>query len=271
MSPWFEYESGHAWCESAYKYQTVSYVAEFANTVTNLPIIVLPLVNVAILWRYISDVNWMIVLPHLLLTFNGFASAYYHATTNLFGQLVDELSLVWLINVCLVVYLPVMRWYPQQLKRHLETIRWTVVGFTVLVSGLCFIKPNLNALALMSYSVPSVFVIYYEGSNTGIPAALSTTWKIFILWAAASTCWFSDRLLCDVWIYLGIPYLHAIFHLISSVAGYHVFVMFSLVDIKRRESEHKYIPVVKHFPVNKEAWYTVPYITLVTRDEAHIE
>uniref|UniRef100_A0AC34RP73 Alkaline ceramidase n=1 Tax=Panagrolaimus sp. JU765 TaxID=591449 RepID=A0AC34RP73_9BILA len=271
MSPWFEYESGHAWCESAYKYQTMTFVAEFANTLTNLPIIVLPLLNILILWKYIQEVNWMIILPHLLLTFNGFASAYYHATLNLFGQLVDELSLVWLINTCLVVYMPVMRWYPQHLKQHLDRIRWTIVGFTVLISGLCFIRPNLNALALMSYSVPSIFVIYYEGSNTGIPATLTTTWRIFVLWAIASTCWFSDRLLCDVWLYLGVPYLHAIFHLISSVAGYHVFVMFSLVDIKRRDTEHKFNPVIRHFPIDKATWYTVPYITLVDKDVVHVE
>lgn len=34
INRWFEYESGHAWCESAYKYQTLPYVAEFANTVS---------------------------------------------------------------------------------------------------------------------------------------------------------------------------------------------------------------------------------------------
>lgn len=34
IARWFEYESGHAWCESAYKYQTLPYVAEFANTVS---------------------------------------------------------------------------------------------------------------------------------------------------------------------------------------------------------------------------------------------
>lgn len=33
---WLEYESGHAWCESAYKYQTHPLVAEFANTVYNV-------------------------------------------------------------------------------------------------------------------------------------------------------------------------------------------------------------------------------------------
>lgn len=38
---WFEYESGHAWCESAYKYQTHPLVAEFANTVGGRPVQIL--------------------------------------------------------------------------------------------------------------------------------------------------------------------------------------------------------------------------------------
>lgn len=32
-SEWFEPGSGFSWCESAHKYQVVSYIAEFANTV----------------------------------------------------------------------------------------------------------------------------------------------------------------------------------------------------------------------------------------------
>ncbi|PIO73278.1 hypothetical protein TELCIR_04761 [Teladorsagia circumcincta] len=55
MTNWFEYESGHAWCESAYKYQTLPMVAEFANTMTNLPIIVLPMLNAMMLRRYIRE------------------------------------------------------------------------------------------------------------------------------------------------------------------------------------------------------------------------
>ncbi|KIH49814.1 hypothetical protein ANCDUO_20110 [Ancylostoma duodenale] len=57
MTNWFEYESGHAWCESAYKYQTLPMVAEFANTMTNLPIIVLPLLNAMMLRKYIRELG----------------------------------------------------------------------------------------------------------------------------------------------------------------------------------------------------------------------
>jgi hypothetical protein len=135
----------------------------FRNTVTNLPIIVLPMVNAVLLRRYIKEVNWLIFLPHLLLTINGLASAYYHSTLNLFGQLVDELSILWLINICLVAYLPTMKWYPIRFRQHINQIRWIVVGLTIFISAFCFLKPNMNAFALMTFSIPGVAVIYHEG------------------------------------------------------------------------------------------------------------
>ncbi|VDM25008.1 unnamed protein product [Toxocara canis] len=260
---WFEYESGHAWCESAYKYQTLPVVAEFANSVTNLPIIVLPLVNVFLLRRYIEEVNWLITLPHLLLTFNGIASTYYHATLNLFGQLVDELSLLWLLNTCVVAYLPVMKWFPEKYKDHVSRFRWATVAMTAFISAFCFIKPSLNAFALMSWTIPGAAVIYYEGINAEVPEAASSPWKIFVLWTAATACWFSDRLLCDFWLYLGTPYLHAAFHLLSSVAAYNVFVMFSLLDIHRRRDTHTFSVIIKHFPY--EGLFGLPYITLIEK------
>lgn len=260
MDHWFECESGHAWCESAYKYQQFPFVAEFANSVTNLPIIVLPLVNVLLLKRYIDEVNWIILVPHLLLTINGIASTYYHATLNLFGQLVDELSILWLLNVCLVAYLPVMKWYPRKLKEHVVGLRWVIVITTVMISALCFIKPSLNAFALMSYSIPGIAIIYNEGVKSELTFCTKSPFVILSFWIAASICWFSDRLLCDFWLYLGMPYLHAAFHLLSSIAAYRVFVMFSLLDIYRRRDTHNYTAVIKYFPWKSR--FSLPYITL---------
>ncbi len=46
----------------------------------------MPLLGVAILRRYVEEVNWELMLPALLCAFNGVASAYYHATLNLLGR-----------------------------------------------------------------------------------------------------------------------------------------------------------------------------------------
>lgn len=45
------------------------------------------MINVLMLKNYITQVNSVIFLPHLLLSFNGIASTYYHSTLNLFGKI----------------------------------------------------------------------------------------------------------------------------------------------------------------------------------------
>ncbi|OZC12006.1 hypothetical protein X798_01187 [Onchocerca flexuosa] len=77
-----------------------------AKTVTNIPFIILPNVSVLLIRPYIETVNWIIILPHILLTLTGIASTYYHATLNLFGQLIDEISILWLLMMCWVTYFP---------------------------------------------------------------------------------------------------------------------------------------------------------------------
>ncbi|VDM79445.1 unnamed protein product [Strongylus vulgaris] len=149
---------------------------------TNLPIIVLPLLNAMMLRKYIREVNSGLLVPQLLLTFNGLASTYYHATLNLFGQLVDELSLVWIITMFVVVYIPVMQWFPRKFSERLTTFRRIVVILTAIFSGLCFLEPALNAIALMLFSVPAALVLNYEGKHSrvaSIPALEYQTSRIF--------------------------------------------------------------------------------------------
>ncbi|CAD5212922.1 unnamed protein product [Bursaphelenchus okinawaensis] len=269
MERWFQYESGMPWCESAYKYQTLPMVAEFANTVTNLPIIVLPMINAMMLRDYIMEENWLIVMPNLLLTINGLASTFYHATLSLFGQLVDELALLWLVNMCVITYLPILKTYPAQYRHRIPEIRWAIVIITTLVSLLCFIKPSLNAFALMIVSIPSGFMIYQEGIKNGFPAAEKFTWRVFTCWGLAIAFWLADRLFCDFWLYLGTPYLHAMFHLLSSMAAYNIFVMFGLLEINRREGLHDFDAEIRYFPTdfetNKPLRWSVPYLALVRK------
>uniref|UniRef100_A0A0N5BP23 Alkaline ceramidase n=1 Tax=Strongyloides papillosus TaxID=174720 RepID=A0A0N5BP23_STREA len=263
LERWFKYETGHAWCESAYKYQTLPMVAEFTNTITNLPIMILPMINAMLLRKYIKNVNHKIFWPHLVLTINGIASTYYHATINLFGQLVDELSLVWLLMVCIISYIPIMKCFPDKWHKYIPTICSFLGFFTIALSILCFIEPSLNAIALMLLSIPGCYVIYYEGKNSGIEEASRCVDRIFVFWGLAATFWVSDRLFCDLWLYIEAPYLHAVFHIFASWAGYTSFLMFSLIDIHKRSQEHGYIAKVKYIPPNYKGIFSVPYITFI--------
>jgi hypothetical protein len=62
----------------------------------------------------------------------------------------------------------------------------------------------------------------------------------------------------------GAPYLHAVFHVLSSVAAYTVFVIFSLLDIERRRPLHDFHASLRFFPRQLGA-FSFPYITLTAR------
>lgn len=62
-----------------------------------------------------------------------------------------------------------------------NAVRWGIVAVTTAVSVLCFIKPSLNAFALMTFSIPGTLLIYNEGVRTKIPEAEKFTCKRFFL------------------------------------------------------------------------------------------
>uniref|UniRef100_A0A915DLG4 Alkaline ceramidase n=1 Tax=Ditylenchus dipsaci TaxID=166011 RepID=A0A915DLG4_9BILA len=240
MHPWLEYESGQSWCESSYsKYQTIPFVAEFANTVTNLPIIVLPLLNAFMLRRYIVEVNSVIILPHLLLTLNGWHPPITMLPSTSWS-IGGWLSILWLINICLVAYLPTMKWYPSRYRQHINGMRWAIVLLTTLISALCFLKPSLNAFALMTISLPAVVVIYYEAFESVFQRLKSYLWGLS---CGSSYC-----------------------ILMSSAAAYNLFIMFSILDIQRRSHEHNFLADIRYFPFQSGKYLSFAYIALRQRD-----
>jgi hypothetical protein len=126
----------------------------FANTVSNLPLILLPLLNLLLLRPYIASVNPLIIWPHSMLALNGIASAYYHATLSLFGQLVDELLIVWLVILCAIAYLPTLNTsVPQRLRSHVFVI---FTNFGIIPSPPPFLQ-----------SIPSFCVAFHVGPGFG--------------------------------------------------------------------------------------------------------
>jgi alkaline ceramidase len=64
--------------------------------------------------------------------------------------------------------------------------------------------------------IPSIGTSFFR---SGIPGVEHFTWRIFSFWSFAVACWIFDRVLCDIWLQLGTPYLHAVWHLFSSLAA----------------------------------------------------
>lgn len=83
----------------------------------------------------------------------GLASAYFHATLSFAGQMLDELAILWLICAGFSMWLP-GRYLPPYLKTNRHMFRWAMFFLTLAGTGLAYVRPVVNAFALMGFGLP---------------------------------------------------------------------------------------------------------------------
>ena len=91
MQPyWGSPTASEDWCEA--NYVVTPYIAEFWNTLSNLPIILSSLYSIYL--GITRGQDFHLVLPSVLLFFVGIGSTIFHGTLSYMGQAIDELSMV---------------------------------------------------------------------------------------------------------------------------------------------------------------------------------
>lgn len=200
----FDYNSSNVdWCET--NYVVLPYIAEFFNTVSNVPFILLPSIFLFRYRRFVKSINGGLIFLLLGMILIGLSSFYFHATLSFAGQILDELSIMYLVigmffyyygKLMLMVYIPVM---------GLGTV-------------LCFVYPEMNAYGLMCFAVPGVWLMIKE-RKTKFESILVGLTIIFGL--CGLICWIIDRTYCEYWnnpnsIY---PQFHAWWHLFVFISG----------------------------------------------------
>lgn len=138
---------------------------------------------------YAKKVHAGIYVVWGLLIFVGFASAYFHATLSLMGQLLDELSILWVYCITMILFCP-RRNLPKILKNRmifaalLLTMSITasilskligVCGFSICAIKSCLTlnminlitnsgvwRPYVNAFCLMVLIIPTVSLLWCE-------------------------------------------------------------------------------------------------------------
>ena len=198
---WARGSSGVDWCEG--NYQTSQYIAEFYNTISNVPFFVLPPIAVWKYSRFSTRVDAGINVVFLLLTIIGAGSGYFHATLSLSGQLFDEWAIIWVGGAAIALWTPPARW-PALAKGSHFRFKAVMFAATALATLLSMAWPTVNAFILIGCAGPIAAGVAREvralpqhdprsASATRLATASAVWWTLAIL------CWVNDRVFCEFW------------------------------------------------------------------------
>ncbi|XP_025832213.1 alkaline ceramidase [Agrilus planipennis] len=147
------------WCEE--NYTVTLAVAEFVNTISNIVFLIFPPLLVPLFKNYSEKVNRYINVFWLLFIVVGLSSAYFHATLSLIGQLLDELSILWMFCIGYCLFFP-RKYFPKFVQNNRKRFTKFCLVLTAIGSVLSFIHPAVNAFALMIFGVPTMGFLYYQ-------------------------------------------------------------------------------------------------------------
>ncbi|XP_038072720.1 alkaline ceramidase 2-like [Patiria miniata] len=245
------------WCED--NYSVFPFIAEFYNTISNALFFVFPPLMWVLFKEYARRVNPSINLIWLLLMVVGASSVYYHSTLSLFGQLLDEVAILWVVLCGAGLWFP-RRYYPRILNGNRKLFRIIVTIVTLGGTMIAFINPWLNSFLMMLFVIPGIITMYLELKRVHCPRVVRLCRTNMVLWVIAVTCWVMDRTFCDFWLFVSFPYLHCFWHILVLVASYSSVVLFAYFDAMNEFPEMG--PVLRYWPKDRYTNFGIPYVTL---------
>ncbi|XP_042516058.1 alkaline ceramidase-like [Macadamia integrifolia] len=232
---WGPVTSTTEWCEKNYVYS--SYIAEFFNTVSNVPSIILALIGLIISLRQRFEKRFSIL--HLSNMILAIGSMLFHATLQHVQQQSDETPMVWEILLYIyILYSP--DWHYRSTMPTFLFLYGAV--FAIVHSQFRFVigfKVHYVILCLICIPRTYKYYIYIED------VAAKRLAKLYIgTLILGSICWLCDRLLCKVisrWYFN--PQGHALWHVFMGFNSYfaNTFLMFC------RAQQRGWAPRIIHF------------------------
>lgn len=140
------------WCEQNYEHS--QYIAEYYNTLSNVLLVFIPLLNIYLARPFSKHISNDINLIWGLLTFVGVGSGYFHATLSYSGQLIDELAILWAMAACVPLAVPSSKLDNFIFQRSRFRLKLAVLAGTIFSSALMFVSPVLNAFCLFFWISP---------------------------------------------------------------------------------------------------------------------
>jgi len=246
------------WCEDNYTFTPL--IAEFFNTVSNALFILMPPILMYLHKPYAASMGSGIQIVWILIVVVGICSAYFHATLALFGQLLDEIAILWAIMAGYAL------WYPKILmpailrdKEGRKTFTKTILIFTMVTTFLGFIYPFVNAFFLLSLGVPSTSLLIYNLNQENDLRVRYLGRRSVIFWSLAVMFWISDIIFCEIWLKISFPYLHSIFHVVMCIACCNAIVLFAYFEVKQYFPDER--PTIQYWP-EKSFELGIPYVQL---------
>ncbi|XP_014651552.1 PREDICTED: alkaline ceramidase 1 [Ceratotherium simum simum] len=204
----FAYQSSEVdWCESNFQHSEL--VAEFYNTFSNVTFFIFGPLMMYLMHPYAQNRSHSIYVFCILFMFIGLFSMYFHMTLSFLGQLLDEISILWLLASGYSIWLP-RCYFPTFVGENRSQFTCLVIIATVVSTFLSFLRPTVNAYALNGIALHIVYIVFQEYKKTSDKEFCRVIEVSMLLWALAFASWISDRFLCSFWQRINFYYLHSI-------------------------------------------------------------
>uniref|UniRef100_A0A8C3X1P8 Alkaline ceramidase n=1 Tax=Catagonus wagneri TaxID=51154 RepID=A0A8C3X1P8_9CETA len=259
----FAYQSSEVdWCESNFQHSEL--VAEFYNTFSNVTFLIFGPLMMFLMHPYAQKRSRYVYVTCFLFMLIGLFSMYFHMTLSFLGQMLDEISILWLLASGYSIWLP-RCYFPTFLGESRSRFICLVVTATVVSTFLSFLRPTINAYALNATALHILCIVVQEYKRTRNKELRHVIEVSVVFWAFALASWISDRLLCSFWQRINFSYLHSIWHVLISITFPYGMVTMALVDA-RYEMPHETLKV-RYWP--RDTWPVgLPYVEVTDNDKS---
>lgn len=240
------------WCEG--NYTVTPHIAEFVNTVSNVLFLVVPAACTRLWASYAKHVSRGIHVVWMFFVVIGLSSAYFHATLSLLGQLLDELSILWVQMVSYTLFTPV-QYRPKFLRANQQLYAAFMAILAVSITASAFVQPAINAYALFLVGAPAVTMLVAEIRASRDPRVVRLGTVTLAALVLAATSWVCDRFLCGMWQALDMTVLHGLWHVLIFITAYATQVLFCYFHASQDVPESR--PVLRYWP--RGSW-GLPYV-----------
>lgn len=217
---WGPVTSSIDWCEKNYAYS--SYVAEFYNTLSNIPTITLTIIGLVIALSQGFEKRFAVL--HLSNMILAVGSTLFHGTLQRVQQQSDETPMVW--EMLLYIYI---LYSPDWHYRFTMPTFLFLYGAAFAVAHSLFhfgISFKVHYALLCLLCIPRMYKYYIRSEDASAKRLAKFYMASLFL---GSLCWISDRVFCDqISGWLVNPQGHAMWHIFMGFNSYfaNTFLMF---------------------------------------------